>query len=71
MAQSIDPERQKLIDALPTTGKLSYDELRNKLLSTGNVKAVNRFHDMRRDGSVKVEIVNNADGSSTLFVSRP
>lgn len=70
MAQSPDPERQKLIDALPTTGKMVYEELRNKLLSTGNVKAVSRFHDMRRDGSVKAELVNNADGTQTMFVSR-
>jgi hypothetical protein len=71
MAQATDPERQKLIDALPTTGRISYDEMRTKLLSTGQAKAVNRFHDMRRDGSVKAEIVNNPDGTQTLFISRP
>lgn len=70
MAQYNDPARQELIDALPTTGSVSYDDLRTKLLSAGKVKAVNRFHEMRRDGAIKAEIVVNPDKTQTLVVSR-
>lgn len=70
MAQSIEPARQALIDALPTSGRVTYEELRVKLLSAGQVKALNRIHEMRRDGQIKAEVETGADGQPVLYVSR-
>lgn len=71
MAQAPDPARQELLDALPVTGRITYEALRNALLSTGKVKAVGRFHDMRRDGTIKAEVETLPDGTPILYVSRP
>lgn len=70
MPQPVDPNRQALIDALPTAGRVSYDELRTKLLSSGQIKPLARFHDLRREGLIKTEIEKGADGEAVMFVSR-
>lgn len=70
MAEKVDQARQDIIDALPVSGRVTYEELRVKLLSAGKTKALARFHDARRDGAVKVQLENGADGQLVMFVSR-
>jgi len=60
--------KQQVLDAVPATGEVVYDDLRQNLIMSGNQKALGQFHSMRRAGELAVRL-NREDGK--LYVARP
>lgn len=64
------PGEQVILDAIPATGDIPYDALRDKLMKSGNERALKQFfHDMRKRGVIEVVRKETPDGVVTV-VSR-
>lgn len=61
------PEKQTLLDAIPVTGRIPYEELHRQLQSTGQQASLAHFHQMRRTKEIVAEIDPT---DRKLYVSR-
>lgn len=62
----MNPDEQKFFDQVPETGTVAYDNVRRKLLSTGEIKAARVIHDLRH----KKLLYTWTDANGILLVSR-
>lgn len=60
------PDEQKFFDQIPENGTVAYDNVRRKLLSTGEIKAARVIHDLRH----KKLLYTWTDDNGILLVSR-
>jgi hypothetical protein len=68
-AKTPEEARTVLVDAVPATGEILYDDLYNNLLVAGERKAIAEFHAMRRSGQLATRI-ERTDNGAQLYVSR-
>lgn len=71
---NVSQEKQALLNAVPTSGEIKYDDLVSALFASGNRRAIRQFHDMRRSGEVQVFLDPNPDPEArgkVMFVARP
>jgi hypothetical protein len=59
-----------LVEAIPSTGKITYEELQASLTASGNREALNVFRQMKKRGDIHAEVIANDDGTFTHNVWR-
>jgi hypothetical protein len=67
-AKTFDEAKQVVLNALPASGEVEYEEFYNSLQAAGERVAVRNFHNLRKAGDV-VARVDPTTGK--LYVSRP
>ena len=65
--QSKEQQQAALLEKIPASGEVAYDDVFNQLVAAGNKAATRHFHAMRRAGQIATRI--SEDG--TLMISRP
>ena len=68
-AKTPEEARVVLVDAVPASGEIAYDDLYTNLLTAGERKAIAEFHAMRRSGQLSTRIDRTGD-VPVMYVSR-
>ncbi len=66
----MNEQKQVLLNALPATGEITYDDFRQKVVTQGQEQALEQFHAMRRKEQIKVRM-DSSTGAVVLYLSRP
>jgi hypothetical protein len=62
---------ETLVNAVPATGEIAYDDLATAVIASGNKDALNHLFPLKRQGRLKVRTEYNPDTNKpTTFVSR-
>lgn len=68
----MDQAKQDVLNAIPETGEIEYNDLRIALITANKLGAVKQINHMRRAGEVAHRLEVQPDKKSVkLFISRP
>ena len=73
MARNLTKEEQvaTLVDAVPTSGEIAYDELATVVIASGNKDALNHLFPLKHQGVLKVRTERDpVTKKTTTYVSR-
>lgn len=70
MARKEDSRLQEIVDFLPPTGEMLYDDWKQAINAAGRYSDLPLTRTAKQQGLVNYRIQKNADGSQSLFCSR-
>lgn len=70
MAKKQDEGLQAVIELLPATGEVLYDDWKQQIVAAGRYADLQKTRTAKQQGLVNYRLQTNEDGSQSLFVSR-
>jgi len=70
MARKVDSRLQEIVDFLPATGEMLYDDWKQAINAAGRYSDLPLTRTAKQQGLVNYRLQTNADGSQSLFCSR-
>lgn len=70
MARKLDEKLQAVIDLLPATGEVLYDDWKQQIVAAGRFNDLIKTRVAKQQNLVAYRLQENEDGSQSLFVSR-
>lgn len=70
MAKKPDENLQAVVDLLPATGEVLYDDWKSQIVAAGRYADLSKTRTAKQQNLVNYRVQTNDDGSQSLFVSR-
>lgn len=68
---TVGEQVETLVNAVPASGEIAYDDLANAVIASGNKDALNHLFPLKRQGRLKVRTeINESTGKPITYVSR-
>lgn len=70
MARQPDQGLQEVVNLLPPTGEVLYDDWKQQIVAAGLYAQISKTRTAKQQGLVNYRLQTNPNGSQSLFVSR-